>query len=269
MSPTVKTQNFLFIVLALVGLFGVGFWITANAQSNVKQGDAPIIVGPAFDWANKPWNGDNSPYHNIRLEIDRLADKGNLTAISLENYRQAWIQKPRDPLILFRWAYADNLAKRRFPNLPPHMSPGDGAFEEPGLIDPYAYDYERIRFLLNWPGNEQVLLPLAKRLASRDPKDFAIQYQLAGLYSGRDTPAKKAASIARIKRLLVQYPNKPGLYSLLGGVYYAHWLENKDAGDAKKAIFYYKKYLQAIPPNTPWRNQAESIIKDIENPTSY
>lgn len=229
-------------------------------------------VYPSFAWANRPWIGNNRPYHEARVKIDRIADQGGLTLTLLNKYELACKQQPRNPLVLFQWAYADNLAKRRYPNLPLHSSPGDGAFDETeqvGLVDPRTYDYERVRFLLNWNANKQALLPLARRLSVYDPKDFAIQYQLAGLYSRSDTPKEKAASIARVKRLLAQYPNKPGLYSLLGGIYYEHWTEKKNLEDAKNAVVYYKKYLQLAPANDPWRKQAGILINDINHPVSY
>ena len=231
----------------------------AQAQSNPSN--VPRFISPSFAWASQAWSGDNSPYHAIRVQVDRAGAQGKLTLPVLQAYYKSWQQAQNNPLALFRWAYADDVAVHHSHNLPPHPSPGDGAFE--ACPDPHTYDYERIRYLVNWPGNEIVLFPLAKRLLAHDPKDYPLQFNLAARYGGRDSPAEKAASIARAERLLAQYPNKPEIYGVLGGIYCDHWVFKKNAADAQKAIFYYNKYLQLAPLSDPWRKQAVYWIKAL------
>ncbi len=231
----------------------------AYTQNNVAS--VPQLILPSLSWANQPWTGDNRPYHAIRIQVDHLAEQGKLTPSMLQANFKAWQQTPRDPLKLFQWAYADSMAVRYLPNLPPRPQPGDGAFE--ACPDPHTYDYERVRFLLNWETHENALLPLAKRLLQHDPKDYPVQYALAGRYGGRDTPAEKAASLARAQRLLAQYPHKPEIYSLIAGIYCDHWIFQKNKEDARKAIFYYQKYLQIASVDNPWRKQASFWVATL------
>lgn len=234
----------------------------ARAQNNAAK--TPTIY-PSTSWASKPWSGDNKPYHEARVQIDNSAARGKLNLDVVATYYKLWLQTPGNPLALFRWAYANDVVVARFRNLPPHPSPADGAFGQ--CPDPHTYDYERIRYLINWSGNEIVLLSLAKRLLAHDPNDYPIQFNLASRYGGNDSPVEKAASIARAMRLLAQYPHKPEIYSILAGIYCDHWLFQKNAADGQKAIFYYNKYLQLAPADDPWRKQAKYWINQINHRT--
>lgn len=246
----------LIVSISLVSVFS--FAVSARSMPP----DASHLLLPSIAWANMKWTGDNRQYHNIRIQVDQLAAQGKLTPELLRANYRSFQQTPHDPLVLFRWAYADNLAIRLSPNLPQHFSPGDGAFA--ACPDPRTYDYDRMRLLLNWPGNELLLLPLAKRLLANDPKDYPLQYNLATMSSGTDTPIKQAVAVKRAERLLAQYPNKPEIYGLLGGIYCDHWVFQKHAADGRKAIFYYQKYLQIAKPDDPWRKQANFWINRIE-----
>jgi len=248
-------------VLGVCASLVCAFSFAVFAQSNPP--DASRLLMPSTAWVSMKWTGDNRKYHDVRIQIDQLAIQGKLTPEALRTYYGSFLQNPRDPLVLFRWAYADNLAIRLKPDLPQHVSPGDGAFE--ACPNPRTYDYDRTRLLLNWPGNESLLLPLAKRLLAHDPKDYPLQYNLATLSSGTDAPTEKAAAVRRAERLLSQYPNKPEIYGLLGGIYCDHWVFKKDPADGRKAIFYYQKYLQIANPNDPWRKQAKFWIERIES----
>jgi len=216
-----------------------------------------------FDWVAKPWIGDNSPYQKIRKELDEAQSKGKLTPNILETYRVLAMKAQNDPKALFRWAYACNIATHNYPPIHPKYQPADGAFDFPRK-DPYTYDYERIRYLLNYDTNPKALKPLGVRLEMRDPKDYLVLYSLAGMHSALDSPREQQASVMRVQRLIQLFPHEASSYTIMGAIYYEQWLHKKSPSDAKRAIFYYQKYLGLAPKNAEGYDMIASLVTELQ-----
>lgn len=225
-----------------------------------------VLVTRMWDWTTEPWNGDNTPYHQARLDIDKAADgKQGLDELLIKYKAQAQ-RNPDDALAAFRWAYtAYQVMLNRYSTLAQHKAL-DGVEEALRQADsPHTYDYARIRFLVSefyTPYRQAV--PIAKRLLAVDSNDYEVEYSLASIYINAYVSPPFEEALAICHHLKQLYPTRSSIYTLTGETYVLRWYKDKNPAYAQAAVENYEKYLQLAPPNDEFRKRAQGIINEFK-----
>jgi hypothetical protein len=215
-------------------------------------------------WMTEKWIGDDKPFAAARENIDSDFSHGRITVPYLSKLEAAWNQDERDPLKLFRWAYARYKAQSSHPALPPTPIPAEGDFNE--VPSPHTYEYTRVRFLSEISlSRHRELMAVGKRMLAHNPNDFDVEYGLSYCFGESMSAEEKQAALAYADHLIQKYPNKPSVYTVKGGVYFSYWIDHRDKQDARDAIYWYQQYLRLAPANDEWRKQAESTVTLLQS----
>lgn len=215
-------------------------------------------------WITEKWTGDERPYAAARENINNDFSHGGITVAYLKGLETAWAKNERDPLTLFRWAYARYRAQGLHPAIPFTTMPDYGAFDE--APSPHAYEYARARFLTETSlSRHRELMPLGKRLLARNPDDFDVEYAYATCFGETMSAEEKQAALAYSDNLIEKYPKKPSVYAVKGGVYFSYWIDHRNKQDARDAIQWYQQYLRLAPANYEWRKEASSTITLLQS----
>ena len=244
--------------------------VVARAQSSPKTKQPKVRHIPYYGWTQESWTGDERPYRRIRLDIEALAAKGQLTENVVRQYREisVGIFKPQNA---YRWAYALYMFVI---NNVPDTNERNRKFREVGLILPQVpfpktYEYARMRYLLQMESDpySTYMRTLGKRLALRDPNDYLVKYNLIGTLIPRRYPQEKQLGLRYIQDLIRIDRNRaiPNVYLAEGRIYYSAFLGTKSQSDGNNAITAYRKYLRLTRPDNPYQRNATFMIKIIQD----
>ncbi len=237
----------------------------AIAQTDKAAKPADFEIGP---WQDEAWTADSAPYRRVRESIDKQVAQGVKPEALAAKFAPLWRQDKRNPLALFRWAYAARKAR---------LVPGP--FNINRIIEsdhemermhwtqrPHSYDFSRLRFLngvelLDYPKQQQ-LKGLGRRLIERDPQDEGVKYQLVRLLNSSMEVAERREAIQLAQAMVRAKPDKSNLSGLLADSYTNLWSLTRSRADANQAIAAYRKYLP-IAPTQKLRESANLQIRLI------
>lgn len=249
---------------------------TTTAQNT--QEDIVPAPKPPFAWAQQEWTDDDKPYVELRKTIDgKIAKTSSRADIkkAYEELRLAALKNPSDPQAQFAWAYAawrisniDPLLAD--PTLKKYDRPDLKLLSKPNLTlrnlssAPSTYQWARLRFLLemaNFAAPE--LGVLGQRLLRRNPKDDEIIYPFVKV-APLDTLQQQQQALRYVQLLFQQDPTESKYHALSGHVHFGIYALTGNRVEQTKAIAAYRKFLQIAPPNHPFRNQAQRVIRLIQ-----
>lgn len=215
-------------------------------------------------WTTEEWTGNNLPYRDSRVLIDRIGNNAPRLQKLLEEYEAAAAKKPFDPLAQYRWGYSVYQAATgkvlRSSETRANIEIVAAALEK--APSPHVYEYARLRFLIEmWQYPKFEHLTIGKRLVKRDATDRSVKYFLTRILAWSRLPGDKQQALVYARELLTVNPQKASYHSLLGGVYLNLWHESRKREYAEKAIASYNKYLELAPLNDGWRVQAKQLIQ--------
>lgn len=267
-------KHLLWLLVAAFVVVSVG-----QAQTPVPYAKPPKHQGPVYksrlpgvlvtrmwDWTTEVWNGDNTPYHQARVAIDKVADAGQGLDELLIKYKAQAQRNPDDAQATFRWAYtAYHIMLTRHSTLTQHAAL-EGVEEALRQADsPHTYDYARIHFLVGeFYTSHRQAVSVAKRLLAVDNSDYHVQYSLASIYLETSVSPNFEEALAICRNLKHSYPKKASVYALTGETYAFWWYKDKNPAYAQAAVENYEKYLQLAPPNDEFRRQAMRIISQMK-----
>lgn len=244
-----------------------------SSQAFVSAKSTPAVTGRAEHdeqaWTMEAWTGDSKPYEKIRKEIDHSVASGEKILSLVAKYETSAKQRPEDPQAQFAWAYAvyQVAAARQTP-----YGVGYGMLVEPrkALADaksPHAYEYDRLRFLINAFGPEykSQLKLLGRRLLKKKPDDAKIKRLLAYILVGSSNPAEQQQALTYAQELARVDPTTLAVYSVPAALYMCRWLRRRDHEDAVKARMYYQQWLQHAPPDDAFRQTVAVHLRTLQN----
>ncbi|HEY0073645.1 MAG TPA: hypothetical protein VGB77_06045, partial [Abditibacteriaceae bacterium] len=169
-------------------------------------------------WTKEKWTSNDAPYRKVRDAIRPLYHAKKLNDKQLKLYKQASLQKPKDPLALFRWGYyAYCLALLQPDDIvgSSKVGPVRQAFESGPT--PRSYEYTRLRYLvlsyLLQSGAR--MAELSERLLKRDPKDYYVKYYaVSHHFTGK--PKDEALALKLATEMVEAEPKNASATSLLG-----------------------------------------------------
>jgi hypothetical protein len=175
-------------------------------------------------------------------------------------------QQPRDPLAQFGWAFAAYRAAKDAQTFAEHDAKLKGTREALSRVpSPRAYEYARLRFLIeNSVAPVVGLLPLGKRLLSRNPGDSEVKYFVRRLLSWSPSLGDKTTALQYARDLVKVEPQNGRYRAALGAAYKNLFDKTGNPALADNAIAAYRESIQLSPPNSEWREWAEHLIKGIE-----
>lgn len=232
-----------------------------------KNGLQGVLATQMWDWTTEKWDGDNKPYHQARLDIDKVADAGQgLDELLAKDKAQAQ-KRPDDALAVFRWAYTAYRVMLARYTREAQFAALDGVQVALRLADsPHTYDYARIQFLVGeFYTSHKEAVPIAKRLLLVDKNDYHVEYCLAVTYLNDYVSPDFEAALTLCRHLKQLYPKKPSVYAVTGEAYVLWWYKAKNPADAQAAIENYEKYLQLAPPQDQFRKRAQGIINEFKS----
>ncbi len=233
-----------------------------------------IAARKDLSWASYAWTGDDGPYKAIKASIDTKMTGGQFADDLRQQMGVAAQTNPADPKAQFAWAYSSWLASRS-----PSLSQERGfqvLWGVPEAMacvpDPHAYNFSRLRFLLE---GGKFLVPLGRRLLQANPHDLEVKSHLVSIYGGllvtqsslpNVTGDLKATAILYCQDLIQANPANPRYRSQLGFVYCSCWRRSHDEQDKQRAIAAYRDYLKLAPPNETYRSDVEYILGLLSAP---
>lgn len=270
----ISIKRLFWLLLAITIIVPIG-----QAQTPVPYAKPPKHQGPVYksrlpgvlvtrmwDWTTETWNGDNTPYHQVRLDIDKVADEKQGLDELLIKYKAQAQRNPDDALAVFRWAYtAYRVMLSRHSTLTQHAAL-EGVEEALRQADsPHTYDYARIRFLVGeFYTSHRQAVSVAKRLLAVESNDYRVQYSLAVIYLNDYVSPNFEEALAICQHLKQLYPQKTSVYALTGETYAFWWYKDKNPAYAQAAVENYEKYLKLAPPNDEFRKRAQGIINEFK-----
>ena len=225
-------------------------------------------------WTTEPLNGDNKPFHDIRMGLRQLGKRNSLKAKLTQFSREAQAN-PSDPKLQYRWVMcAYMLYDRNAENQP-------GKRVESSLwkwrnalsfaVQPKAYDYTRLRFLITTEnamtmgkyGSDERLKSLGKRLLKIQSKDEFVFYWQRQLLSRSSSSQDKLDNLHYAQMSVKSKPKDANAQGELAGSYRDLWMVTKRRSHANTAVAQYQKWLQMASKNDPFRSNATHWVKSI------
>lgn len=96
-----------------------------------------------------------------------------------------------------------------------------------------------------------------------------MKYSLASTLDNSESAQDRQQARVYAQQLAQQYPKVARYQGLLAGIAYRDWFYNKTRTTADQAIAAYQHYLQVSGPNEVFRDNAESLIKFIQQQQAY
>ena len=109
------------------------------------------------------------------------------------------------------------------------------------------------------------LIDIGLRLMRRDPNDYPVKFFLVADMAASRSTADENQALMLAQSLIQQYPDKPSVYTALGGVYFDMWFFRKSRDTADKSIAAYQKFLQVTPQNDNSRQEVEMRITELQS----
>lgn len=217
-----------------------------------------------YDWRTVAWTGNNTPYHHMRIDIDRLLAHGQKADVLERKYGALAKKDFYNPQFQFRWAYvARKAALAIYPFNHSKINAPINAMD--GTIKPNTYDWIRLRFLLAIEMHHAPdLIPIGERLLHHAPNDLEVKYEFVGvlMHSSSITDRRKAVSYAQ--SLLKLSPKHAAYHSSLAAACRNLWMVSQNPIDGNRALLEYNTYLKLAPLNAPLRKDVEFWIKNIQ-----
>lgn len=216
-------------------------------------------------WLNESWTGNDAPYATLRTQIERAF--GTMTPQTLvAQYTPAAKARPDDPLAQFAWAYAVHKAitsaNYTVQNADDVRFAAEVALAETPF--PRTYNFARLRFLITLQspagGGYHTLIGTAQRLLKKDANDFPVMMGLIALNSQNSDPAAQEAAYALIQKSIKQYPNKPQVYDMLGGWYYAQYILYHHTRDYHISLDNYQRAMNMYPMTASRRSALPQVM---------
>ncbi len=238
----------------------------------LAQRNAPPPIAshqPSADsWTTESWAGDNRPYKEAREQINKaVADKQDPSTL-VKQYEVLAQQKPYDPKPEYRYAYATYRAaiEAKPFNASSLISVRDALQRG---FPPHAYDYTRLRFLVESTlfANKS-LIPVGKRLLSHDPKDVSVEYNLIKVLTCSVVASDKEEAVKYAQDLVRARPENADYHATLAGAYLSIWFRSKDSTLANKAMTEYRQYLQLAPADADYRRTVNRLLMTLQRMTT-
>lgn len=218
-----------------------------------------------WDWTTEAWDGDDKPYQQARLVIDRaVATHQDLKKLSVK-YEVEALAPSHDPLALFRWAYTAYQVMLAQKSAIAEHKALDGLQEVYyHMPSPHTYNSARMQFLVyEFYTSHRQAVPVAKRLLAVNNEDYHVEYDLGVIYLNDYASPDFNAALAICNHLKKLYPTRPSIYALTGETYALWWYKDKNPADVRIALENYNKYLQIAPPEEEYRKQVKWIIGNL------
>jgi len=216
-------------------------------------------------WLNERWTGNDAPYAALRAQVERAFDTMTPQAL-VAQYAPAAKARPNDPIAQFAWGYAVHKAitsaNYTVQNADDVRFAAEVALAETPF--PQTYNFARLRFLiaLQSPagGGYHTLIGTAKRLLQKDANDFPVMMGLIALNSQNSDSAAQKAAYALIQKAIKQYPNKPQVYDMLGGWYYAQYILYHHPRDYHLSLDNYQRAMNMYPMTASRRSALPQVM---------
>ncbi len=258
------------LLLPLVVSCQVGAWTQNKASQGAKKAVSQQVKPDnwSWKWATEKWTASDTPYLQIRHEVDKALAEKKLTPALLEKHRKTSQESPNDLHALFRWGYT--LLKAPYAGI----DLGDIAFRTYTPIvqamdkapAPRSYQFARLRFLLmTLRYNHAELRDVGLRLLRRDPKDYHVKFLVVQHLSGSRSAAQRQQALELAQEMVREQPKRASAHSILGYVFQRRLFLFGDLSAADKAIAGYQRFLELAPANQQKeRAQAEHLIGIVE-----
>lgn len=232
-------------------------------------------IQAAVRWATAPWKADNRPFHQARLQIERLHAKMDVPTFMQKvvlPYHRAALKHPTDALIVFRYGYALRLGVGMFP------TPYD-EYLTLKLIGtpkpPYAWDYARMMYAYTGAFADEVgvggyifqnhpeELAAGERLFQQAPKDKILASLVAFDLVKSGDPVKALKGLHLAEQFSKMYPTHYGFYAIIGNYYADRFQKHPNRADAIKNLEAVKKCLQVCAKD-PYNNEDNRSITELQ-----
>ena len=255
-----------------------------SSRNSTRQ--LPARVYPA-DWVNHQWTADETPYRQIRDEVDlqMIGDKkfAQVTEDAMENAFTHF----KNPLAMYRWGYAaykqayqacyhsHSTEDAREAEISQSLSDADYQMQQ--VPNPQSYSYSRLIFLLRAMREftqqyvsiaESADIEQGEFLIDYKPDDWEVKEALALMLATHRNLDYKKRAIQYASEVVRANPKSPQAWQTLGLAFHSiGTVSEKRRGDdidyAAKAIEAYQKCLQLAPPDYGPREKLESTILTI------
>lgn len=226
----------------------------------------------SFAWRHESLKGDDSPYQQSRLSIDRQVDSaissGKSPQLITAEYEAEAQKNSKSSLAQFRWGYA--LWKTITPTSPlaeTRMNTLAIFFALVHAESPNTYNYARLIYLVSPNSRDETML--GERVLLHDPNDADIKAALAIDYTAPgsepyDLKAKSRA-IELSKELIQSKPHHANYYAILAEAYTVNYFGNgHHRQDGLATIAALKKYLSLAGPDEYFYQGAKARLFDME-----
>ena len=251
-----------------VCLFAVIFALPSLAQTPPRY-TATVSAKYAYRciWTKEKWQGDDTPYRAVRLQIEKALRAGKSADTLIAYYRNEYEQKPTDNLKLFAWACAVVLPRVLHLRDDTDFQYVCRAYDK--SKPPHTFEYMRLRYLTEAQyGSNDYTTALGERLIAQDKNDFYILFYLwKDIMS--DAPGAKEKSLGYARRIIELKPASPTGYVCMEIRYFSHWrIYGHHAEDGKQTIYWANEYIKhenrVGPQYKKNREEVKEDIKDIE-----
>ena len=231
------------------------------ARGDDQPNPSPGCISWSTDcdsWTSEAWSGNDAPYTEARLRIEREVDASHEPISVANSYKLKATTSPSNPLVVFSWAVAAYEASRSSKSDAEYLRCTAGVLKALAISpSPDTYEYDRMRYLVQLDGYDEMpdLAGLGDRLLKHNKNDPDVLLQVA--VSKQDL--KTALALANASLLIK--PNTRAAYGDFGEIYMDHmYLPGKKALYGRAAIAAFEKCLELLPPNKDARNWLRSNI---------
>jgi tetratricopeptide (TPR) repeat protein len=215
-------------------------------------------------WESERWTGDDRPFAQVRLSIDRLFNAKVDAQPFVSQYQALAKVNPRDALDQFRWAYAV-LKQGDIPH-PVHRDTSEITIALADAVQPHTYNYTRMRLLFQYAGPKE--LGLFERLLARDPSDDRVKSIYAFILSETKLKKDDDKAVSIEEAIVAEGRYSPVCYRDLSDIYYDVGYNENDPSFYKKSIAASREYLARTPDYDWTRAAVEHSISYLEGQLS-
>jgi hypothetical protein len=223
---------------------------------------------------------DSSIYIEERKKIDALIEKGESPITLVDKYRKEAIANPKmpkvflewkkDPVIIYRWAYA--LFRLDFYAREKRTGENEGKYPDYYMVRtlvegpnmPKCREWTRVIYLI-WPQRRESEA-MGDKLVSYDSTDWEVRYWMCRKTIGIVDIATEKKCLKYLNELIYLQPNNRRSYLAGGTMYGLKWqwtvpASKKNPEDLKKVIYYDKLALKYTDKGS---DTYKGIISSIE-----
>jgi hypothetical protein len=247
--------------------------------------------------STEKWTADDTPYVNIRREIDQAILDGTSPDSLLQKVQTEEQEHLKNPLSVFRLAYVAQQAAhyvyyhlsegrksilqtgtrkefltRQTQELIARLSPANDAIL--GNPDPHSYEYARLKFLYGKIGDEATRgsssdFAEAKLLLEKNPHDWEVKQAFSMMLASGNIKSRKEQALKYATEVVHANPSDPTAWETLGSVngYFAS-VVSKEIYRTKYApasLSAYQKCLELAPADYGTRSTIEIRMKHLHS----